>query len=113
MTDSTRVRTVARSPVPSPTVPTAGITVYGCAPDEAALFRALAPRFGVVPTIVEAPVSDAGAEAARGNRCISVGHKNRISRADLLALSRVGVTYVSTRSIGYNHIDVEYARSLG
>src|SRR4051812_20855790 len=104
MTDSAQSRTVARSPVPvrSPT----GITVYGCAPDEAALFRALAPRFGVAPTIVEAPVSVAGAEPARGNRCISVGHKSRISRADLLALSRVGVTYVSTRSIGYNHIDV-------
>ena len=106
---------MARSPVsaPSPTVPTTGITVYGCAPDEAALFRALAPRFGVVPTIVEAPVSDAGAEPARGNRCVSVGHKTRIPRSALLALSRVGVRYVSTRSIGYNHIDVEYARSLG
>ena len=31
----------------------------------------------------------------------------------LLALSRAGVLYVSTRSIGCNHIDVNYARSVG
>ena len=24
-----------------------------------------------------------------------------------------GVTYISTRSVGYNHIDVKYAESLG
>ncbi|HEY3479033.1 MAG TPA: lactate dehydrogenase, partial [Streptomyces sp.] len=36
-----------------------GITIYGCEPDEAALFRELAPRCGVVPTITEAAVSEA------------------------------------------------------
>jgi D-specific alpha-keto acid dehydrogenase len=97
----------------SPVAPTTGITVYGCAPDEATAFRAIAPRFGVAPTITAAAVSDAGAELARGNRCISVGHKTPVSRSTLRALSRVGVTYVSTRSIGYDHIDVEYARGLG
>jgi len=98
---------------PSPARPTTGITVYGCAPDEAALFRAMAPRFGVVPAITDAAVSEAGTELARGNRCISVGHKTRISRSTLRALSRAGVAYISTRSIGYNHIDVEYAEHLG
>ncbi len=34
-------------------------------------------------------------------------------RPILLALSHAGVTYISTRSIGYNHIDVEYAESVG
>jgi D-specific alpha-keto acid dehydrogenase len=48
-----------------------------------------------------------------GNECISVGHKTRITNSTLLALSRAGVSYVSTRSIGYNHVDVEYAESVG
>jgi D-specific alpha-keto acid dehydrogenase len=90
-----------------------GITVYGCEPDEAAAFREVAPGFGVVPTITGAAVSEANIELTSGNRCISVGHKTPVTNATLLALSRAGVRYVSTRSIGYNHIDVDYARSAG
>jgi D-specific alpha-keto acid dehydrogenase len=90
-----------------------GITVYGCGPDEAALFREVAPRSGVEPTITEAAVSAANIELASGNRCISVSHKTPVTNSTLLALSRAGVRYVSTRSIGYNHIDVNYAQSVG
>src|SRR6516164_3958294 len=97
----------------SSAVPSVGITVYGCGPDEAAVFREVAPRFGVVPAITEAAVSEANVELASGNRCISVGHKTPVTNSILLALSRAGVRYVSTRSIGYNHIDVNYAQSVG
>ena len=37
---------------------TLGLTVYGCEPDEADLFDDLAPRFGVVPTMTSAAVSE-------------------------------------------------------
>jgi D-specific alpha-keto acid dehydrogenase len=89
------------------------ITVYGCGPDEAVVFREVAPRFGVVPAITGAAVSEANIELACGNRCISVGHKTPVTNSTLLALSRAGVGYVSTRSIGSNHIDVNYAQSVG
>ncbi|MFH8383413.1 D-isomer specific 2-hydroxyacid dehydrogenase family protein [Kitasatospora sp. NPDC018058] len=89
------------------------ITMYGCGPDEAVLFRELAPGFGVLPAITDAPVSEANSELASGSRCISVGHKTPVTRATLRALGGVGVGYISTRSIGYNHIDVEYADSIG
>lgn len=105
----------ARSPV-SPataTLPSTGITIYGCGQDEAVLFRELAPRLGVTPTITDAAPSEANVELACGNRCISIGHKTRIANSTLLALGRAGVTYISTRSVGYNHIDVEYAESIG
>lgn len=92
---------------------TSGITVYGCGQDEAALFRELAPALGITPTIIDAAPSEANAELASGSRCVSVGHKTRITNAALRALNQAGVAYVSTRSIGYNHIDVEYARSVG
>jgi D-specific alpha-keto acid dehydrogenase len=94
-------------------VPTMGITVYGCGQDEAALFREMAPRLGVVPTITEAAVSEGNVGLAFGNRCISIGHKTQVTNATLLALSEAGVTYISTRSVGYNHIDVEYAEAVG
>ncbi|RDI24657.1 D-isomer specific 2-hydroxyacid dehydrogenase family protein [Lentzea flaviverrucosa] len=90
-----------------------GITIYGCGPDEAVLFREMAPRCGVTPTITESAVSEANAELARGNQCVSVGHKSRITDSTLRALDRAGVRYISTRSVGFDHIDVECAESLG
>jgi D-specific alpha-keto acid dehydrogenase len=118
MTYSEPARTAARrtgslASWSSSAVPATGITIYGCGQDEAVVFRELAPRLGVRPTITEAAASEATIELAVGNRCISVGHKTRITNSTLLALSRAGVTYISTRSIGYNHVDVEYAESVG
>ncbi|HEX3804865.1 MAG TPA: D-isomer specific 2-hydroxyacid dehydrogenase family protein [Solirubrobacteraceae bacterium] len=97
----------------SSAAPTTGITIYGCGRDEAVLFEEMAPRFGVVPTITEAAVSEGNLVRACGNRCISVGHKTRVADSTLLALSRVGVTHITTRSIGSNHLDVRYAESVG
>jgi D-specific alpha-keto acid dehydrogenase len=90
-----------------------GMTVYGCGQDEAVLFREFASRLRITLTITEAAVTEANVDLAVGNQCISVGHKTRIANSTLLALSRAGVTYISTRSIGYNHIDVEYAENVG
>jgi D-specific alpha-keto acid dehydrogenase len=84
-----------------------GVTLYGCEQDEADLFEAVSPRFGVVPTfahdVISMPV----------NRCISVGHRTPISESDLRALRGAGVEYISTRSIGVDHIDVVAADALG
>ncbi|HEY3527711.1 MAG TPA: NAD(P)-dependent oxidoreductase [Nocardioides sp.] len=91
----------------------AGITAYGCDVAEAALFREAAECFLGPITVTEAPVSASTVDLARGNRCISVDHKTRVSNPTLLQLSRAGVAYVSTRSIGLNHIDVDYAHSVG
>jgi D-specific alpha-keto acid dehydrogenase len=96
-----------------PLVPQIGITVYGCEPQEAALFGKMAPRFGVVPRISEAELSEVNSGLASGTSCISVTHKAKIGSSTLVALSRVGVRYISTRSVGYDHIDVRHAEELG
>ncbi|MEU6265492.1 D-lactate dehydrogenase VanH [Saccharopolyspora shandongensis] len=99
---------------PSPSsIPTTGLAVFGCGQDEAALFQEIGARLGISPTITEAAVCETNAELARGNRCISVNHKTQITNLTLLALSKAGVEYISTRSIGYNHIDLEYAERVG
>jgi D-specific alpha-keto acid dehydrogenase len=92
---------------------TTGITVYGCGPDEAALFQQLAPRFGVEALVTAEGVTETTADLALGNQCVSVGHKARITNGALLALSRAGVRYLSTRSIGFDHVDLAYAENLG
>jgi D-specific alpha-keto acid dehydrogenase len=102
-----------RSPASSSAIATTGITIYGCGQDEAALFREMAPRLGVVPTITEAAVTEANVGLALGNRCISIGHKTQVTNSTLRALGAAGVRYISTRSVGCNHIDVSYAASVG
>ncbi|THV29511.1 NAD(P)-dependent oxidoreductase [Glycomyces paridis] len=91
----------------------ARIAVYGCGPDEAGAFRALAARLPVAPVLTEAPVSAANAAMAAGARCVSVGHRTLVPEATLLALKAVGVEYVSTRSAGLDHVDVACAEALG
>jgi D-specific alpha-keto acid dehydrogenase len=89
------------------------ITVYSCEQDEADIFNELSPRFGVAPTITGDPVSETSVISVPGNRCISVGHKSKISGRELRALKEAGVEYVCTRSIGFDHIDLNAAGKLG
>jgi D-specific alpha-keto acid dehydrogenase len=89
------------------------ITIYGCTQDESASFRKRAPRFGVFATISDAAVSEANLELVLGHSCISVDHKTQISGSLLWSLRQAGVRYISTRSVGYDHIDLECAQSVG
>ena len=91
----------------------AGLAVFGCGEDEAALFRELGVSLGVSLTITDGAVCESNVDLAGGNRSISVSHKTPITNATLFALSRAGVDYISTRSIGYNHIDLDYAQRVG
>lgn len=110
MSHSTRVRAAADRP---PSEATRAITFYGCQPDEAAVLRDLATRLGVAPTIIEAPLSEANLELALGSRCLSISHKAKVSNLTLQTLGRAGLRYISTRSIGYDHLDVGYASRVG
>jgi D-specific alpha-keto acid dehydrogenase len=90
-----------------------GVTIYGCEDDESSLFRELASRMRIKLIVTDEEVSEATAALAFGNRCISVGHKTQISDSTLVSLHRAGVEYISTRSIGHNHIDMRCAERLG
>lgn len=50
---------------------------------------------------------------AKGYDGISILGQGRIDGPFLDALARLNVHYISTRTIGYNHIDLEYAKKLG
>jgi D-specific alpha-keto acid dehydrogenase len=89
------------------------ITVFGCEPDEAEALDKLSLEFGVTVTLVKDAVSESNAKSANGCRCISVSHKAEVSEPILLALKNAGVRYISTRSIGFNHIDVRAAERMG
>ncbi|MEV6830380.1 NAD(P)-dependent oxidoreductase [Amycolatopsis sp. NPDC051102] len=90
-----------------------GVAVYGCGADEASLFREVAARIGVRVTLVEGALSESTVGLAAGHRCVSVGHKVPVADSVLRGLAGVGVGYLSTRSVGFDHIDVAYAASVG
>jgi D-specific alpha-keto acid dehydrogenase len=110
---SARDLTKTYGPARTEVVSDLGITVYGCEQDEADLFNEMGPRLGVTPTITSAAVSETTVISAPGNRCISVGHKSELTGPMLRALKAAGVEYISTRSIGFDHIDLDAAESLG
>lgn len=88
------------------------ITIFNCEEDEAEAFRALSPQAGVIPVLLTGPAKS-GSIPHPCSRCISVGHKTRITEPDLSALQKAGVRYLCTRSIGYDHIDIPDAGKLG
>lgn len=87
--------------------------MYGCSPAEAALARELAPGLGASPSITDLAPTESTVALAAGSRCVSISHRSRVTNHTLRALSRAGVAYISTRSIGCNHLDVTYAASVG
>ena len=89
------------------------VTVFGCSDREGDLFRSAAARLGLRLTITAAAATEETVALAAGGRCVSIDHRTTVTNATLLALRRAGVGYISTRSIGYNHLDVRYARRLG
>jgi len=77
------------------------------------MFRDRSAGFGFVPTITRDAVSTTSVASVPRNRCVSVSHKSEITREVLRALHDAGAEYVSTRSVGLDHIDVVAAHDLG
>ena len=90
-----------------------GLTAFGCDEDERDLFRFYATAHDVDIHVVDEPVAPENAHLAHMSSCISVSHKNFLSKVVLRELKRNGVELVTTRSIGTNHIDLSEASRLG
>jgi len=88
------------------------ITIYACRADEAAYLDEFRKKHNVdlVPT-KELPSME-NVDLAKGSECISV-LTAPIHEELLKAYYDVGVRYISTRSIGYDHIDLNAAKKLG
>lgn len=89
------------------------IAFYGCQKDERETVCTLAPYLRVEPVFITEDASPENAFLAKGCRCVSVGHRAEIGGMTLTALKEAGVEFLSTRSIGTNHIDMQSAERLG
>ena len=86
------------------------ILVYETREDELDAIRKLEKELPIEIRITTEIPSLENVSMAKGYDGISILGQGRIDGPFLDALARLNVHYISTRTIGYNHIDLEYAK---
>lgn len=81
--------------------------------DEISALQRTAQQFGAELEISQAIPSCGNADLVSGFQGISVLGQGQIDRQLLTLYKERGVSFLSTRTIGYNHIDLDAAKDLG
>lgn len=89
------------------------LMVYEARRDELAEIERQARELGVEVEVSEAVPAPENAALAAGCEGVSILGQGRIDGALLDAWHAQGVRYLSTRTVGYNHIDLAHAKKLG
>ncbi len=89
------------------------VTVYNCRPfDEKELFIEYAKEIGIELVLCQDAPDLKNVSLCKGSRCVDV-ITSRIDAPLIRAFQENGIEYISTRTIGYDHIDVEAAKACG
>lgn len=89
------------------------ILAFDVRDDEKDIFNQIAATDNVDVTLSNKSPSIKDIESVKGYEGISILGMTKLNRELLSHLSQAGVKYISTRTIGYDHIDVEAAKDLG
>lgn len=89
------------------------IYVYSVRDDEKAYLERYMCRDDVEITLSPKEPTLENASSLAGFDGVSILGQTKIDQPLLDEWKRQGIRYLSTRTIGYNHIDVAYARSIG
>lgn len=88
------------------------ILAYSHRMDETEYFKEFSKKYGVEVVLCEDAPTMENADLAKGFKCISI--ITTIISAELVEkFHQVGVKFISTRTIGYDHIDIIKAKELG
>ncbi|TCT16107.1 D-lactate dehydrogenase [Natranaerovirga pectinivora] len=88
------------------------IVVYSYRPDEEENFNRFSKKYGSELILCKEPPSLDNAHLAKGCECISIV-TTKVDEALLNKFKEIGVKFISTRTIGYDHIDIISAEKLG
>lgn len=89
------------------------VTVYNCrAFDEKALFEKYGKELGIELVFCPDAPDEENASLAQDSQCIDI-LTSRMPEELLKVFAGYGVKYITTRTIGYDHIDVKAAKRLG
>lgn len=89
------------------------LTFYGLWEDERPKLNELTQKYGFECVATNDVLSMNNAELCKGSVGVSVLGKCAVGEDLLRALNGYGIQYLSTRSIGYNHIDLKAAKKYG
>ena len=89
------------------------VTVYSCRPfDEKALFIEYAKELGIELVLCTEAPDLSNVALSKGSLCVNV-LTTKIDDTLIRAFRDNGVEYITTRTIGYDHIDLEAAKACG
>lgn len=89
------------------------VTVYNCRPfDERDMFERFGKELNIELVLCPDAPSAENAALAKGSECIDI-ITSKMPAELLKVFADYGVKYVTTRTIGYDHIDVKAAKELG
>lgn len=89
------------------------IAAYGCREDEIKYFEELKKRPDLKLITTTEHLSPDNVNLAQGAKGVSIEGLCRASCETLEKLYDIGVRFLSTRTVGYNNIDVDAAREIG
>lgn len=88
------------------------VLAYSYRQDEAAFFEQFSHKYGIELMVCREAPSLENVHLAEGVSCVSI-ITTPIDAALLDKLYEMGVRYISTRTVGYEHIDEGHAKELG
>ncbi|HJC07053.1 MAG TPA: lactate dehydrogenase [Candidatus Enterocloster excrementipullorum] len=89
------------------------IKMYEVREDEKKAIERVAEELGADVSISSNILTPQEAESLRGIDGVSILGRTTVNKELLDGLKKAGVGYVSTRTVGYNHMDVAYAAEVG
>ncbi|MDK4688396.1 2-hydroxyacid dehydrogenase [Kingella negevensis] len=88
------------------------VTCYGVRPNEVEFFKKL-NKYGYELNLVESLCTHDNIEEAKGSDAVIFRGNCKGDRQNLEKLASWGIKYAFTRTVGFNHIDLEAAKELG
>ncbi|MCD8088588.1 MAG: D-isomer specific 2-hydroxyacid dehydrogenase family protein [Oscillospiraceae bacterium] len=89
------------------------ITAYEVRPDEEPLLEQLSERHGFILQATDKPLTMETLSLAEGSVGVTTLGQSEMSEALFKALAALGVKGYSTRTVGYNHVDLNGAKKYG
>lgn len=89
------------------------LTFYGLWEEEKPKLQELSEKYGFEYAGTDEVLSPENVSLCDGSAGVSALGKRAVDEALLSELARRGIRYLSTRSIGYNHIDLKAAKKFG
>ncbi len=89
------------------------VIAFAARPDEYRAFETFKEKFGITLELVGQNLSESNVDLAKGYDTVAVIGNCRVNRKVLEQLSSFGISFVASRSTGYDNIDLVAAKELG